>query len=142
MAKSINTLVASCFAAAESFAAKVDALRDAMPADALADKAACMAYLQKPTADYYNVKLVKNENTGRITWPKDTEAGVAAAKKQQQRLCKAVMAGEESQHADAEEECEVPAELLAAAAKLAKLAKEYEGARKLASRAIAAAFAK
>ena len=142
MAKSINTLVAACFKAAEAFADKVAILRNDMPADALADKAACMAALQQPTADYYGIKLLKNENTGRITWPKDTEAGVAAAKKQQQRLCKAVMAGEESAHADAEEECEIPAELLAAARKLAKLAKEYEGARKLASRAIAAAFAK
>jgi hypothetical protein len=40
------------------------------------------------------------------------------------------------------EEVEIPAELLAAAAKLAKLAQQYEGARKLASRALATAFAK
>jgi hypothetical protein len=40
------------------------------------------------------------------------------------------------------EEVEIPAELLAAAQKLAKLAQQYEGARKLASRAVAAAFAK
>lgn len=41
-----------------------------------------------------------------------------------------------------EEETEMPAELLAAAAKLAKLAAEYEGARSLASKALALAFAK
>ena len=41
-----------------------------------------------------------------------------------------------------EEETEVPAELLAAAAKLAKLAAQYEGARSLASKALALAFAK
>ena len=40
------------------------------------------------------------------------------------------------------EEIEVPAELLAAAAKLAKLAQQYEGARSLASKALAQAFAK
>lgn len=40
------------------------------------------------------------------------------------------------------EEVEVPAELLAAAAKLAKLAAQYEGARSLASKALAQAFAK
>jgi hypothetical protein len=39
------------------------------------------------------------------------------------------------------EEIEVPAEVLAAAAKLAKLCAQYEGARKLASTAIAQAFA-
>lgn len=40
------------------------------------------------------------------------------------------------------EELEVPAELLAAAAKLAKLAAQYDGARSLASKALALAFAK
>lgn len=40
------------------------------------------------------------------------------------------------------EEVEIPAELLAAAAKLAKLAAQYEGARSLASKALAVAFAK
>ncbi len=42
----------------------------------------------------------------------------------------------------AAEEVEIPAELLAAAQRLAKLAQQYEGARKLASRALATAFAK
>lgn len=40
------------------------------------------------------------------------------------------------------EEVEIPAELLAAAQRLAKLAQQYEGARKLASKALAQAFAK
>lgn len=40
------------------------------------------------------------------------------------------------------EEVEIPAELIAAAQRLAKLAQQYEGARKLASRALATAFAK
>ncbi len=39
-------------------------------------------------------------------------------------------------------EIEVPAELLAAAEKLAKLAAQYEGAKSLASKALALAFAK
>jgi len=43
---------------------------------------------------------------------------------------------------EAAEEVEIPAELLAAAQRLAKLAQQYEGARKLASRALATAFAK
>jgi hypothetical protein len=40
------------------------------------------------------------------------------------------------------EELEIPAEILKAAERLAKLCNEYEGARKLASTAIAQAFAK
>jgi len=40
------------------------------------------------------------------------------------------------------EEYEIPEELLKAAQRLAKLAQQYEGARKLASRALATAFAK
>ena len=40
----------------------------------------------------------------------------------------------------AKEEVEIPAELLAAAAKLAKLAQQYKGARSLASKALAQAF--
>ena len=43
--------------------------------------------------------------------------------------------------AEAAEEVEVPAELLAAAVKLQKLAAQYEGARSLASKALALAFA-
>lgn len=42
----------------------------------------------------------------------------------------------------AAEEYEIPEELLAAAKKLAALAQQYEGSRKWASRALAAAFAK
>ena len=42
---------------------------------------------------------------------------------------------------EAADEVEVPAELIAAAAKLAKLAAQYENARSLASKALALAFA-
>ncbi len=43
---------------------------------------------------------------------------------------------------EAAEEYEIPEELLKAAQRLATLAQQYEGARKLASRALATAFAK
>ncbi len=43
---------------------------------------------------------------------------------------------------EAAEEVEIPEELIKAAQRLAKLAQQYEGARKLASRALATAFAK
>lgn len=44
--------------------------------------------------------------------------------------------------AEEAEEIEIPAEILAAAAKLAKLCNEYQGAKKLAAKAVAVAFAK
>ena len=53
-------------------------------------------------------------------------------------LTKAIVGAESS---GAVEEIEVPAEILAAAAKLAKLCAQYEESRKLASTAIAQAFA-
>jgi hypothetical protein len=51
-----------------------------------------------------------------------------------------VVRAEERQHKA--EEIEIPRELIEAAKKLAKLANEYEEARKLASKALAMAFAK
>jgi hypothetical protein len=54
-------------------------------------------------------------------------------------LTKAIVGTESS---GSVEELEVPAEILAAAAKLAKLCAQYEESRKLASTAIAQAFAK
>ena len=53
-------------------------------------------------------------------------------------LTKAIVGAESNGH---QEELEVPAEILAAAAKLAKLCAQYEESRKLASTAIAQAFA-
>jgi hypothetical protein len=60
-----------------------------------------------------------------------------AAKKALQRLVKDIVGASNDKV-----EVEVPAELLAAAEKLAKLAAQYEGARSLASKALAQAFAK
>jgi hypothetical protein len=60
-----------------------------------------------------------------------------AAKRHANRVIAAVM----GTSSGASEEIEIPAEILAAAAKLAKLCAEYEGARKLASTALAQAFA-
>ena len=61
-----------------------------------------------------------------------------AAKRYANRLIAAII----GTASNATEEVEIPAELLAAAAKLAKLAAQYEGARSLASKALAQAFAK
>jgi hypothetical protein len=60
-----------------------------------------------------------------------------ACRKALGRLVKDIVGGASAKA----EEVEVPAEVLAAAEKLAKLCAQYEGARKLASTAIAQAFA-
>ena len=61
-----------------------------------------------------------------------------AAKKATQRLLKDICGDASS---GKQEEVEVPAEIIEAAKKLAKLAQKYEGARSLASKAVAIAFA-
>lgn len=87
----------------------------------------------------YAVPLV--DGAGKATGTKvlDKEhKNYEACRKALGRLVSAI-AGKSS---DSKEEIEIPAELLAAAAKLAKLAAQYEGARSLASKALAVAFAK
>lgn len=128
-------LVAAAYAAAETFAQRVDALRDAAKKDSVSfDLKSIKAWLAPATAAYYKVTLVTKERGEGTTWGKDTAS--QTAKKQNDRLAAAII-GEVSKAA---EEVEIPAELLAAAQKLAKLAKEYEGARSLASKALAAAW--
>jgi len=89
---------------------------------------------------FYGVALVEGAGKaeGTQVFDKDAKA-YEAARKALQRLLKDIM-GEESN--GNKEEIEVPAEILAAAAKLAKLCAQYEDSRKLASTAVAQAFAK
>ena len=91
----------------------------------------------------YGVPLVtstSNRNKGELTL--DREAPKFEAAKTGLRDIVGAITGAAKRGNKAEEvEVEIPAELIAAAAKLAKLANEYEGARSLASRALAAAFA-
>ncbi len=129
--------VAACYDAAATFAERVTALRER----ALKDKVSfngkdIKVYLMPATAAYYGVTLVDKQKGEGVTWDKDTKS--QTAKKQNDRLAASVLGTTEKQS----EEIEIPAELLAAAAKLAKLANEYEGARSLAAKALAAAFAK
>lgn len=128
-------LVSAAYAAAATFAQKVEDLRDAAKKDNVSfDLKGIKAWLAPATAEYYKVQLVAKERGEGTTWGKDTAS--QTAKKQNDRLAAAVL-GEVSK---SQEEVEIPAELLAAAAKLVKLAKEYEGARSLASKALAAAW--
>lgn len=94
------------------------------------------AALLKPIASYYSVKLIAKTRGDGLTWDKDAPKYAAAVKAHQR------MAADISGKTNSSDEVEIPAELLAAAQKLAKLAAEYEGARSLASKALAAAFAK
>ena len=87
----------------------------------------------------YLVPLVKGEGKAEGTMVLDKDhAKYEACRKALQRIVSGIM----GKSAGSQEEIEVPAEILAVAAKLAKMCAEYEDARKLASTAIAQAFAK
>jgi hypothetical protein len=87
----------------------------------------------------YQVPLVKGEGKAEGTMVLDKgHAKYEACRKALQRIVNDIM----GKSSAAKEEVEVPAEILAVAAKLAKMCAEYEDARKLASTAIAQAFAK
>ena len=93
----------------------------------------------------YAVPLVtstSNRNKGQLTLDREAprfEAAKTGLRDVVGAITGAAKRGSTSNKAEAE--VEIPAELLAAAAKLAKLANEYEGARSLAAKALAAAFA-
>ena len=89
---------------------------------------------QELASEHYSVPLI-TKSTGKVVFD-STAPKYETARKRVQRLIAFVYPKAPG------EEIEIPAELLAAAAKLAKLANEYEGARSLASKALASAFAK
>lgn len=99
-------------------------------------------------AQRYSVALVEsksNRNKGQMVLDRDS-ASFAAADKAYKRVIEALR-GDVAQSLKAEgaaeaEEIEIPAEIAAAAAKLAALCAEYQGAKRLAAKAVAAAFAK
>ena len=87
----------------------------------------------------YQVPLVKGEGKAEGTMVLDKgHAKYEACRKALQRIVSDIM----GKSSGAQEEVEVPEEVLKAAERLAKLCAQYEGARKLASTAIAQAFAK
>ena len=88
----------------------------------------------------YSVPLVDGAGKAAGSKVLDKEhANYEACRKALGRLVKDIVGGDSAKAET--EELEVPPEVAAAAAKLAKLCAEYEGARKLASTAIAQAFA-
>ncbi len=87
----------------------------------------------------YQVPVVKGEGKAEGTMVLDKEhKAYEACRKALQRLVNDIVGKSDG----ATEEIEVPEEILKAAQRLAKLCAEYEGARKLASTAVAQAFAK
>lgn len=134
MAKSnINALVIATLKVCATFAQRVNDLREALPAEALADRDLLTRTLRPGVAKFHGVEWAEHGKTGKFVGD-DT----GAARQDLSRLCRAIM-GSSNKHT--REEVEIPEELLVAARKLAKLAQRYEGARSLASKAVAAAFA-
>lgn len=89
---------------------------------------------QELASKHYSVPLI-TKSTGKIVFDSSADK-YETARKRVQRLVKAVY------ETSKREEVEIPAELLKAAAVLAKLAQQYEGSRSLAAKALAASFAK
>jgi hypothetical protein len=90
---------------------------------------------QRLASTKYGVPLI-TKSTGRVVFDSSAEK-YETARKRVQRLVKAIYETSQST-----EEIEIPAELLKLAQALAKAANEYEGARSLASKALAVAFSK
>jgi len=92
------------------------------------------ALAQECASSHYAVPLI-TKSTGKIVFD-SSAAKYETARKRVQRLVAALFPK------STRDEVEIPAELLKAAATLAKLASEYESSRSLASKALAAAFSK
>ena len=123
---SIKSNVTAALNAAHSYAAAVEALRKDC---AGMEREAVREAMLPCVAAFYAVPVVE----GKL----DREAKkYEAAKRALYRLLKDVCPS-----SDRKEETEVPEELLKAAAVLAKLAAKYEGAKSLASKALAQSFA-
>lgn len=138
MSKAIRSTVHAVLNAAFAYGSGIESLRtaykgqtpDSIRAALLADVASFPKYA---------VPLVAGAGKaeGKLVLDKE-HANYEACRKALSRLVNDIV----GKSSNATEEIEVPAELLAAAAKLAKLAAQYEGARSLASKALAMAFAK
>lgn len=142
----VNKITRAVFAAFDAYSDKVNAATRILR-QTLVDLGLCLEDAQPLVIEWaakrHGVAIVvseSNRNKGQSVLDRDA-ANFAAAKKSAQRMLAALAGDTEKAGKEEAEEIEIPAELLAAAAKLAKLAQEYEGARKLASKALAAAFA-
>ena len=134
--KATNT-VHAVLAAAFAYGAGIDTLRATFKGKS---PDAIRAALLPDVASYpkYAVPLVAGAGKAEGKLVLDSEhKNYEACRKALGRLVKDIVGGGSAKT----EELDVPAEVLAAAAKLAKLCAQYESARKLASTAVAQAFA-
>lgn len=120
-----------------------DAIREAKGMRIPFESKALVAFFLADFCAAYGCEPKAKERGEGFTWPTRIVDGKAVrtragdtAKNACEELVK-LMLGKPAKQKD---EVEIPAELLAAAAKLAKLAAQYEGARSLASKALAQAF--
>ena len=138
MSKAIRSTVHAVLHAAFAYGEGIESLRATYKGQT---PEAIRAALLPDVASFpkYAVPLVDGAGkaTGTKVLDKD-HANYEACRKALGRLVTDIV----GKASNATEEIEIPAELLAAAAKLAKLAAQYEGARSLASKALAVAFAK
>jgi len=123
---SIKSNVTAALTAAHAYGDAIAALRKDC---AGMERDAVRKAVLPPVAAFYKVEVVD----GKLNSEADN---YEAARKYLLRLLKDVCPS-----SNTKEETEVPAELLKAAAVLAKLAAKYEGARSLASKALAQSFA-
>lgn len=129
-------LITTALDHAGGYGRAIDALRSEAT-NSKWDSERIRAELLAPVAAYYGATIIeatRGTRAGQQTVDRKAEGG-EAANKAWQRL-HADIVGKQSEKV----EIEVPAELIAAARKLAKLASEYEGARSLASKALALAW--
>ena len=137
---SIIKLQSSVTTALQHAKGYADAIADATKAAKGMPREGVRTAIMPTVAAFYGVKLKDGEGKAEGTKVFDSEAAkYEAARKALQRLLKDILGTESNGH---QEEIEIPEEILKAAERLAKLCAQYEQARKLASTAVAQAFAK
>ena len=132
----LSTHITNALASASAYAKAIDSARK--DAKGMTRDAVRTAIL--PTvASFYAVAVKAGEGKAEGTKVLDKDAAkYETARKALQRLLGDICPSESS---GKKEEIEIPAEIIEAAKKLAKLAQKYEGAKSLSAKAMALAFA-
>ena len=142
MSKANTTTVHAVINAAFAYTEGIEQLRKAFKGKArdVVTKALIADVASHPK---YQVPMVQGTGRFKGTMVLDSEhAKYQACRRALQRIVSDIVGAASSGATEPAEEIEIPAAILAAAEKLAKLCAEYEGARTLASTAVAQAFAK
>lgn len=135
----VNAVVHAALIAAHSYGDRIAELRTHYQGKAQDEVRTALLPIVA-SFDKYQVPVIDGKGKAKGSKVLDkAHANYEACKKALQRLT-ADICGDAAGKTE-EEEIEIPEEILAAAAALAALCQEYEGARKLASKAVALAFA-